>query len=572
MGLVWATLNLHHHKDENLTRISKFDLLIIALVSSVVFIGLGSSSLLDYDEGIYAQVSRQILQNDDWLTFTLGTDLWFEKPPLFIWLTAVIFKFFGLSEFSARLIPAVSSVLVILLTYISASVIFGRRVGLVAVIPLCTGYEFLRQARNGTTDMMLTLFIMAILTVYIAYPRKSPAYWYLVSVLFSLGFMVKFWAVLVVIIAIGINQVLEKEIRATLSNKHFWGALLVALLLILPWHLIMYLTHGQVFIDRYVLYDLIRRTTGPLQGNAGSPRYYFDRMSYDYAPWFLVLPIALAIELRRMIGNWNKTGVLLLFTACIFGIYSLIVGTKIFHYLTPVYPILSIFIANTIITAYDRSQSTAFSGFMVTSLIALITPSIRTIMGFLLLAGFITLALFTMSRLATYIRALLEVQARTSSTVFQWIKNVSSQLLTYSEFLFSGKGYSRLAVLLMCLFLLVAGVVRSRYLYAPIESPVEKIARVAGSSNVLHDETILGLALPPDYADGIMGPAAMFYSERPIHVAWSEEELFELTTSGPREVIMGERYIDFLNDRYEFIVLAKSDPFVYGVIVQKDRP
>ncbi len=553
-----------------MTRSSKFYALLILLISSCIFIRLGSSSLLDYDEGIYAQVSRQILQNNDWLTFTFGTNLWFEKPPLFIWTTALLFKLFTVSEFWARAISALSGVLVILLSYMIGSAVFNKRVGLLTVIPLLTGYEFLRQARNGTTDMTLTLFIIMILAVYILYPRKIPAYWYLLSVLFSLGFMVKFWAILVVIIAIGINLVLEKKVRDTFSDKHFWGAIFVAILLIAPWHIIMYSLHGKVFIDRYILYDLVRRTANPLEGNTGTARYYFDRMAYDYSPWFFLLPVALTSELRRVLDNRDRTGLLLVLAACLFVIYSLFVGTKIFHYLTPIYPILAILNANLIIEAYDDYRSTAFSGLVIASLIAVIVPSTKTIVVFLLLAGSITLALFTVNYLRPQVKTVIDFLDQKRSKLLRRINDVVGYLLEYSETLLGQKSYPKLAVLIMCLFLSSIGAVRSRHLYEVIESPIEKIASIAGESNVLYDETIISIALPPDYVDGI-GPAAMFYSKRPMEIAWSKEALFILTAENPREIIMGEGYVDVLSDEYEFSVLAKSGPFVYGVIWRREN-
>jgi len=555
-----------------MARISKYDLLLIVLVSSVVFIGLGSSSLQDFDEGIYAQVSRQILQNHDWLTFTFGTEPWFEKPPVFMWATALLFRLFGVSEFWARAISAVSSVFVILLTYIIGSAVFNRRVGLLTVVPLLTGYEFLRQSRLGTMNMLLTLIIMMILVVYISASRKSPAFWYLLSVLFSLGFMVKFWAIFVVAVAIGIHLVLEKQVRSTLSCKHFWGATLVALVIILPWHLIMYFMHGQDFIDRYIIYDLVERTLGPLEGNSGSPRYYFDRLAYDYAPWFFLLPVALILELRRVIGKWDKSSTLLLFVACIFGIYSLFIGTKIFHYLTPIYPILAIFHASVIIQAYDNSRSMAFSGLVIASLIATLTPGSKTILGFFILSGLIILGLFIIRGLAPHLRAFLEAQALRRSQLSQWITLVSRALLAYLQTLYDGKGYPKLAVLLMCLFLAIPGVLRSRTLYDGTESPVEKISSIASASDILYDKTMIALALPSDYENAIAGPAAMFYSARPIRVAWSEEELFALTAEGPREIIMGEKYIDTLSDEYDFSILAESPPFIYGVVSQREQP
>ncbi|MGB3296239.1 MAG: phospholipid carrier-dependent glycosyltransferase, partial [Phormidesmis sp.] len=52
---------------------------------------LGAASLNDWDEAIYAQISKEIVTSGDWITLHWGYEPWFHKPPLFMWITATCF-------------------------------------------------------------------------------------------------------------------------------------------------------------------------------------------------------------------------------------------------------------------------------------------------------------------------------------------------------------------------------------------------------------------------------------------------------------------------------------------------
>ncbi|HET7288644.1 MAG TPA: hypothetical protein VFI71_14280, partial [Pyrinomonadaceae bacterium] len=69
--------------------------------------GLGKLPLVGPDEPRYAQVAREMFLRGDLVTPTLGGHTWFEKPALLYWLMIASYKIFGVSEFSARLGPAV---------------------------------------------------------------------------------------------------------------------------------------------------------------------------------------------------------------------------------------------------------------------------------------------------------------------------------------------------------------------------------------------------------------------------------------------------------------------------------
>src|SRR5260370_9082896 len=58
-----------------------------------------------------------MLARHDLITPTLGGLPWFEKPPLLYWMMMASYRVFGISEFSARLGPAICGLLTAVFVY-----------------------------------------------------------------------------------------------------------------------------------------------------------------------------------------------------------------------------------------------------------------------------------------------------------------------------------------------------------------------------------------------------------------------------------------------------------------------
>jgi 4-amino-4-deoxy-L-arabinose transferase-like glycosyltransferase len=86
----------------------------------------------------------------DLVTPTLGGHLWFEKPALLYWMMIASFKLFGVSEWSARLGPAISGLLTI-----TAVWWIGRRVERAGAEGELSGLGFWSVLAAGTTSGIL---------------------------------------------------------------------------------------------------------------------------------------------------------------------------------------------------------------------------------------------------------------------------------------------------------------------------------------------------------------------------------------------------------------------------------
>src|ERR1051326_3941786 len=97
-------------------------ILILLLVSaSVLFFRLQRNKLQSWDEAVYAESAKEMARDGDWLTPHWNGEPFYQKPPLAIWVTAILFRLFGVNELSARALSAVCGVACIVLTFLIAA-------------------------------------------------------------------------------------------------------------------------------------------------------------------------------------------------------------------------------------------------------------------------------------------------------------------------------------------------------------------------------------------------------------------------------------------------------------------
>lgn len=202
----------------------------MVLAAIVFFYRLGDPPLKNWDEAIYAQVAKEMLQTGDWFSLRWQQAVWFEKPPLTIWVIASLFRIFGMNEFWARAISAFSGVGVVAVTYAIGKRIRGQVCGLLAALILLTTFQFVQFARLLTTDVLLLLFIYLSIYCYLHARNGDTRWWYLASLCCALGFMVRDFAVLVGPPAIGFALVFHA--REVKNGRFSWVFLaLIAIVL-----------------------------------------------------------------------------------------------------------------------------------------------------------------------------------------------------------------------------------------------------------------------------------------------------------------------------------------------------
>lgn len=329
-------------------------LLVIAVAAIVLFYRLGDPALKNWDESIYAEVAKEILQSRDWLTLHWQHFDWFEKPPLTLWLMAGLFRVFGVSEVSARAVSALAGVGVVGVVYGIGKLQRGPVGGLIASLILLTTFQFVQMSRLVNTDVLLVFFIYLAIYGYLRVRNGDRRWWYLVSISCALGFLVKSFASLFAPAAIAFALVVDRQVSETVKATQFWFSVLAGLAIVIPWHATMIYLHGSAFVNEYFYYHVWRRTITPLEGHNGAYWFYFREIWEKIHPWWSIVPFAVVFDVWQVKRGRSSVTVLALIVF-VFAFYTA-AQTKLTSYILPVYPALAFLISDLLTWFWDRRR------------------------------------------------------------------------------------------------------------------------------------------------------------------------------------------------------------------------
>lgn len=187
---------------------------VLLLSSFLLFWRLGETHLTNWDEAWYADVARTMSEKGNVLTPLWNGQPFLEKPPLFYWLTALSYRVFGDTEFSARFVSALAGFGTVLLVY--------KFAGVSSALILLSTPAFLWRARTGNLDSLLTflVFLSAVNTDYR-------------GVFSGLAFLTKGFIGFLYPFVFGFR------------------GLLTAILIALVWFAVSYLINGQLFLQQF---------------------------------------------------------------------------------------------------------------------------------------------------------------------------------------------------------------------------------------------------------------------------------------------------------------------------------
>jgi 4-amino-4-deoxy-L-arabinose transferase-like glycosyltransferase len=350
----------------NQPRVKGFALVILLFAAAVaLFAKLGSGALF-WDEAIYAQVSKEILETGDWFTPHWNGRVLFHKPPLFFWFTATLYESLGLNEFSARATSAFFGLAVLVTSYLIARRLFNDLAALLSVMVLLSTQLFISYARFGTTDMTLTFFILLAVYGYLK-SEDEDRFWLLTGTACGLAIMTKGAAGLIAPFALLLTALIQRRMASVVRNGWMWAGFIIAALIVLPWHVTMYWLYGDSFIKGYALQQVLERTTTDLHQYGRGPGYYLSVLMEFFWPWIYFLPFAIVFSRKKSLVVVVLSGsVLVLYT---------VVQTKFQWYVLPAVPAFAILIAGFVTRYADGKSHGQRTVIMVVFLLLVLTGS-----------------------------------------------------------------------------------------------------------------------------------------------------------------------------------------------------
>ena len=135
---------------------------LLLILAALLFLLLALAALRPLsvpDEGRYADIGRWMLQSGDWMVPRLNGIPFFHKPPLLHWLLAGTMAVFGVSTWAARLVPALSAVLLLVALYCSSRILVNDQVARRAALMLGTSVSFLIGGQFINHDILVAAWI-----------------------------------------------------------------------------------------------------------------------------------------------------------------------------------------------------------------------------------------------------------------------------------------------------------------------------------------------------------------------------------------------------------------------------
>ncbi len=276
----------------------------VCVCGFLFFYGLGAFGLVGADEPRYAQVAREMLQRNDFVTPTLNGVAWLEKPALYYWRAMFAFETFGIHDWAARL-PSASFALGMITVIFFHMRRFRPGAQLNAALITASCAAVIGFARGASTDMQLAApFTVAMLGWYAWYETRSK-FWLLDLYIFTgvatlaKGPVAPFLAGAIVLIFC----LLRRDIKSAFRTLWIPG-ILIYLGIVLPWFILVQIRNPQ-FIRVFILEHNLERFATNLYQHRQPFWYYIPVLLLSLVPWtFFSIP-ALIDAVNSCVRDWR---------------------------------------------------------------------------------------------------------------------------------------------------------------------------------------------------------------------------------------------------------------------------
>jgi 4-amino-4-deoxy-L-arabinose transferase-like glycosyltransferase len=319
-------------------------ILLLAVSLPFLFFGLGLS-FLDPDEGLYAEVAREMLSRRDWVLPRFNGLPYLEKPPLHFWLTSLTFWLLGLSEQAVRLWSALPALGSVLLTWRMGRWLYGPRGGVFSALALATSVGYFLYVRKASTDFVfvfsLTLAIFGFLRDAVR-GAQGPGRYLLSYLGVALAALSKgLIGVVFPLLILGLTRLAVG--RPPVRELNLGRGLVLFLAVALPWHVFAAVESQEFlwfyFVDNQILRFLNLRTF--LEDDVPVTPFGFLLVSFLwFFPWSVFL-LARKGGAPSPAARWRP--VVWIWTLVVVGFFFLS-GSKLEYYALPAFPALALLV------------------------------------------------------------------------------------------------------------------------------------------------------------------------------------------------------------------------------------
>ena len=332
--------------------------LTLVLLSCLTFtVALGRPAVTDSDEAFYAEAAREMVESGDWLTPHFNyADRW-EKPALYYWLTAALYRVAGPEEWAARGWAALSGVGLVLLSWaVGRRAVASAEAAWLAGAIVATSYGYFAMARAALPDLPLACCVTA--TVWAAFraidtpePRARLRWWIGAGIAAGLGFLTKGPVGLAVPAVVLLPAWWRERHQAQVRWSELFAAGAACAVIGLPWYAAMTMEHGTAYLESFFLSDNLARFATDRFNEPRPPWFYVPVLLGGLMPWtafLLMLGPEVADLLRRRLTLTREQWRLLLWAVMPLLLFTLSIGKQP-RYILPVLPPLALLLAGSLV-------------------------------------------------------------------------------------------------------------------------------------------------------------------------------------------------------------------------------
>jgi len=353
----------------------RWHILMLGLLTlAMVLPGLASLPVIDRDEARYAQASVQMAESGDLLNIRFQDEARNKKPAGIYWLQTAMIKTFaqdGERKIWAQRLPSVfGALMTILLLYWGGLKMVGRDTAFIGAALLAVSLIFVFEGHIAKTDALLCASTTA---VFAALGRLRNGGGRLEVWVFWIGLGLS----IIIKGPIGLVLVILSMLSLLIWERNLsWakpllniGAILVFLLLWLPWAIAIFIATDGAFFVESLGNDLGGKVVSAQENHGAPPGTHLAVIALTLWPasLFLLPGLVYAVKAVRSGGNGTvpRTIRYCLAWAVPFWVLIEIMPTKLPHYALPVFPALCLMMGAAVFAMHhlgDFAKSRFISG------------------------------------------------------------------------------------------------------------------------------------------------------------------------------------------------------------------
>jgi len=341
----------------------RYAIILLLAYIIVYLIPLGERPIMIPDESRYAEIPREMISNNNWVSPHLNGLRYFEKPVLGYWLTAASISVFGENAFAVRLPSALAAGLSAFSIFLIVSSFTHRKKTAVtaAMIYLSMFGVFLIGTFNILDSAFSCFLTLAFVTFYYSHQEKNKQrrllYLILLGVFCGAAFLTKGFLAFVLLAAVIFPYVIWQGRWQELFS-HGWIALVTAVIVIAPWSIMIHLQEPDYW-HYFFWEEHIKRFASDDAQHSEPFWFYFLFLPLLASPWIPQIPFVIK-NLWRQQSDTPLLQYALLWLIMPFIFFSIARGklpTYILPCMAPLAILLAIGIENTLMQAKKNNHS-----------------------------------------------------------------------------------------------------------------------------------------------------------------------------------------------------------------------